>query len=293
MKKLILLCVVVGLLAGSLPALAGDGDVQFYAFKTISLAETFTYTENVNFTGAGLFLFDGEAWAKIQEQQELYTLFLEVDATVTKRAQIVNGSFNNASGIASVNQSPGNMNNQANETAFSIGNNGRDNPAAAVPYQGMFCEAEVVTVQYNGILYNPATDTRTNAFNTLLFSNNNLFDTINNSFNGFAGIANVNEAAGYLNNQGNAVAIAGGIAQPGAVSQNVVKAATDVMLAQNNAYNVATDGGTADFPGNNASDAINNSFGNAFGVANVNQAGGSLNNQKNVVAISFSGYSKP
>jgi hypothetical protein len=296
MKKLILLCVVVGLLAVSLPALAGDGDVQFYAFKTISLSETFTYTENVKFSGAGLFLFDGEAWAKIQEQQELYSLNLEVDVVVTKRAQIVNGAFDNATGIANVNQSPGNMNNQANETAFSAGNNGKDNPAVAVPYQGMFCEAEVVTVQYNGILYDPVTDTRRDAHNLLRYSNNSLFDTINGSFNGFTGIANVNEAAGHLNNQGNAVAIAGGIAQPGAVSQNVVKAASDVMLAQNNAFNTLYDGngpGETAFPGNNASDAMNNSFGNAFGVANVNQAAGSLNNQKNVVAIAFSGYSKP
>jgi hypothetical protein len=287
MKKLILLCVVVGLLAVSLPALAGDGDVQFYAFKTISLTETFTYAEDVTFSGTGLFLFDGEAWAKIQEQQELYSLFLEVDATVTKRAQIVNGAFNDATGIANVNQSPGNMNNQANETAFSTANNGRDNPAVAVPYQGMYCEAQVVTVQYNGILYDPKTDRRANAFNTLLYSDNSLFDTINGSFNGFTGIANVNEAAGYLNNQGNAVAIAGGI------DQNIVKAASNVMLAQNNAFNSVLDGGAANFPGNATSDAMNNSFGNAFGVANVNQAAGSLNNQKNVVAIAFSGYSKP
>jgi hypothetical protein len=290
MKKLIPLFLVVGLLVCSAPAMAGDGDVQFYAFKTISLAETFTYTENVTFTGTGLFQFNGEAWAKIQEQQELYNLSLEVDVeAVTKRARILDGSFSNAAGIANVNQSPGNMNNQANETAFSAGSQGTElgSPAEPGTFRGMYCEAQIVTVQYNGILYQPATDVREAAPNTLLFSNNSLFDTINGAFFGFSGIANVNQGAGHLNNQGNAVAIAGGI------DQTVVKAATNVMLAQNSAFNTVTDGGTADFPGNNASDAINNSFGTAFGVANVNQAAGAANNQKNAVAISFSGYSRP
>lgn len=291
MKKLILLFVVVGLLVGSLPALAGDGDVQFYAFKTISLSETFAYTENVTFTGAGLFLFDGEAWAKIQEQQELYSLNLEVDADATKAASIQGGAFNDATGVASVNQSPGNMNNQANETAFSAADNGKDSPAEAVPYQGMYCEAQVVTVQYNGILYDPVSDSRTDAGNFMRMSFSSLSDKINSAFNGFLGIANVNQSADYLNNQGNAVAVAGGI------DQNIVKAASNVMLAQNNAFNRVTDGhepgDVGVFNGNKTSDSINNSFGNAFGVANVNQAAGATNNQKNAVSISYAGYSQP
>jgi len=291
MKKLILLCVVVGLLVGSLPALAGDGDVQFYAFKTISLSETFTYTENVAFTGTGLFLFNGEGWAKIQEQQELYSLYLEVDTAnieVRKQANILGGSYDRATGIANVNQSPGNLNNQANEVGLSLAQPGTPVGPGSAPgtFGGMYCEAQVVSVQYNGILYRPATDTRTAAMNTLLFSNNNLSDRIDSSFNGFSGIANVNQAAGYLNNQGNAVAIAGGI------EKVVVKAASNVMLAQNNAFNNVTDGGTAAFPGNTTNDSIGNSFNNAFGVTNVNQAAGAMNNQKSAVAISFAGYSR-
>ncbi len=293
MKKLIPLFLVVGLLVCSVPAMAGDGDVQFFAFKTITLSETFNYTENVAFTGSGLFRFDGEAWAKIQEQQELYNLFLEVDTVeiaVRKQTNIGSGSFDNASGIANVNQSAGNLNNQANEVAFSSGQTGTElgTPAEPGTFKGMYCEAQVVSVQYNGILYHPETDTRERAPNNLLFSNNNLSDNIDSSFNGFTGLANVNQAAGYLNNQGNAVAIAGGI------DQVVVKAASNVMLAQNNAYNTATDGGaTADFPGSNTTDNISNSFNTAFGVTNVNQAAGSLNNQKSAVTISYAGFSRP
>jgi hypothetical protein len=290
MKKLIPLILVVGLLVCSVPAMAGDGDVQFYAFKTISLAETFIYTENVAFTGTGLFRFDGEAWAKVQEQQELYDLHLQLDATATKRAQITTGSFEAASGIASVNQSPGNLNNQANETAFSAGQTGTElgTPAEPGTFKGMFCEAQVVSVQYNGILYDPKTDTRSDQYpNTIVTSHQTYTDLINGSFNGFAGIANVNQSAGSINNQGNAVAIAGGI------DQVVVKAATDIMLAQNSAYNTMLEGGGGGFPGNATADQINNSFGNAFGVSSVNQAAGSMNNQKSAVTISFAGVAQP
>lgn len=297
MKKLIPLLVLALLMAFTAPALAGDGDVQFYAFKTISLAETFTYSENVFFTGTGDFVFDGEAWAKIQEQQELYSLTLyETDLTgnfPTKTASIT-ASFNNGTGIANVNQAPGNLNNQANEVALSLGNEGTLAAGATEPttFYGMYCEAQVVTVQYNGILYDPTNDTRTAAGNTYNTGGFNKSDNIGNSFNGFTGIANVNQSAGSLNNQGNAVAIAGG------VDQVIVKAATNVMLAQNNAYSQMVEStagaGTGTGVGNNTSDTIrNNAFGGAFGVFNVNQSSGSLNNQKNVVAIGFSGPVAP
>jgi hypothetical protein len=291
MKKLAPLFLIVLLVAFTAPALAGDGDVQFYAFKTISLAETFTYAEDVVFTGGGDFVFDGEAWAKIQEQQELYTLTLSELTEVAKtKSALIRNSFNSGAGIANVNQAPGNLNNQANEVALSLGNEGTLAAGATPPdtFYGMYCEAQVVTVQYNGILYDPVTDTRTDAHNTYNTGGFTKTDTINNSFNGYTGIANVNQSAGSLNNQGNAVAIAGG------VDQVIVKAATNVMLAQNNAYNQMVEstaganvGGGV---GNNTTDTISNgAFGSAFGVFNVNQSSGSLNNQKNVVAIGFSG----
>jgi hypothetical protein len=286
MKKLIPFLLVGLLVAFTAPALAGDGDVQFYAFKTISLAETFTYAESVAFTGAGNFIFDGEAWAKIQEQQELYFLNL-TETTIEPRTKsaLIRQSFNSGAGVANVNQAPGNQNNQANEVAISLGSSGElvEPITAAETFQGMYCEAQVVTVQYNGILYNPTADERIPAGNIYDTGGFTKTDTINESFNGFTGVANVNQSAGSLNNQGNAVAIAGG------VDQIVVKAATNVMLAQNNAYNRMTEGLGA-LPGNNTTDTIaNNSFGGAFGVFNVNQSSGSMNNQKNVVSIAFQG----
>jgi hypothetical protein len=291
MKKLIPLFLVVGLLACAVPALAGNGDVEWAAKKTIFLTETFSYTETATFKGTGLFLFDGEAWAKIQEQQELFNLHLNYGpGPETKTAQIATGAYNNATGIANVNQAPGNLVNQGNEVAFSSGNKGTDAPAETNTFEGMFCEAQVVAVQYNGILFEPAPPgvpggNRTGAANNLVTGNKASNDIINGAFNVFAGIANVNQSAGDMNNQGNAVAIAGG------VNEVVVKAASDIQLAQNTAFNTMHEG--VDFAkGNTTQDAVNNSFGSFFGVADVNQAAGSMNNQKNAVTISFAGFAK-
>ncbi len=302
MKKLALLFMLVLLVALAAPALAGDGDVQWAATKDIVLTETFTYTENVVFTGGGDFVFDGEAWAKIQEQQELYALTLDqIDLTgnfPTKTASIT-GSFNSGTGIANVNQAPGNLNNQGNEVALSLGNEGKLAAGATPPttFFGMYCEAQVVSVQYNGIFFDPNTPagtlggTRNPQPNNVLTAGFVLTDSIADSFNGFTGVASVNQSAGSLNNQGNAVAIAGG------VGQTIVKAATDVILAQANAYNVMTEGtlgpNLGGGLGNITSDSISGSYNGAFGVFNVNQSAGYLNNQKNVVAIGFSGPIKP
>jgi hypothetical protein len=307
MKKLAPLFLIVLLVAFTAPALAGNGDLEWAATKTVALTETFTYTETVAFQGAGNFVFDGEAWAKIQEQQELYSLTLNennivtTDNAVKAKSASISTSFNSGTGIANVNQAPGNMNNQGNEVALSLGTKGTPAGTVTIPpdfFEGMYCEAQVVSVQYNGILFtpnNPTTDqtpdlggTRINAANTYNTGGFDKSDTISESFNGFSGIANVNQSAGSLNNQGNAVAIAGG------VDQVLAKAATSVMLAQANAYNTMTESTAGPNigagAGNTTNDTIsNNAFGGAFGVFNVNQSSGSLNNQKNVVAIGFSG----
>jgi hypothetical protein len=308
MKKFIpLFLAALLLVAFTVPALAGNGDVEWAAKKTITITEDFTYTETANFTGVGNFIFDGEAWAKIQEQQELYSLgtqtapIIERSATTATKRALINTSFNSGAGIANVNQAPGNLNNQGNEVAISFGGKGTPAGNVVIPpdnFEGMFCEGQVVSVQYNGIEFranNNSPDgpilggTRVAAANWYDTGGFTKQDSISNSFNGFTGVADVNQSAGSLNNQGNAVAIAGGVAEPGHVAQVVVKAATDVILAQANANNHMTEGTTV-AAGNNTADSIStNAFGGAFGVMNVNQSSGSMNNQKNVVSIAFSG----
>ncbi len=291
MKKLIPILVVSLLAAFAVPALAGDGYLEWTADKTITLTETFTYSETVAFVGSGIFVFNGEAWAKVQEQQEIYnnglsTTIQEINPATNRQAAIV-GSFGSATGVANVNQAPGNLNNQANEVAISVASAGLQT-SPPVPGQGeavfvgMFAEAQAVSVQYIGIVATAtkddtfATFSRTDAPNYLATTGTK-GTSIDGSFAGFFGVANVNQAAGSMNNQGNGVAIAAGI------DQKIVKAVTHVMLAQASANNRLTDNGSV------TSDAISNgAFNGAHGVFNVNQASGAMNNQKNIVTLGFS-----
>ncbi len=293
MKKLILLVMAALLLAFTAPVLAGDGYLEWTADKTITLTETFTYSQDVTFRGSGAYEFTGEAWAKIQEQQELFNNFathpLNDNSTVLAVGSAntsISASYVDGSGVANVNQSAGNLNNQGNEVAISVAQKGIafDSGAAAGTYQGLFCEAQVVSVQYNGIRYDPVEGRLPggNNYNGGVFLKR---DAINTSFANFTGVVNINEAAGDLNNQGNAVAVAAGIIQTTSTGVDpnsvTVKAASHVMLAQNNANNLLRDASVT------VQDGMRNSFTSASGVFDANQAAGNMNNQKNAVALSF------
>jgi len=103
-------------------------------------------------------------------------------------------------------------------------------------------------------------------------------DSIERSFNGFTGIAQVNQAAGSGNNQGNSVTAA--ITQfPKGREEAVGISVTDLDVIQANFLNlVVTIGGRYE-------DEIERSFNGFTGIAQVNQAAGYGNNQKNTVGV--------
>jgi hypothetical protein len=98
-------------------------------------------------------------------------------------------------------------------------------------------------------------------------------DKICDSFKNFVGIGQANQAAGYMNNQGNIVAAA-------LVQANEVAAMTEVGVDQENYSNCLTASFTFSF------DSISGSFNRFEGIGQANQSAGSMNNQNNVVAIS-------
>jgi hypothetical protein len=102
-------------------------------------------------------------------------------------------------------------------------------------------------------------------------------DDILSSFNEFTGIGQVNQAAGYNNNQGNVVAAA-------LVSTDKdVAAMTEVAVEQTSYFNTLYSELDYSF------DTISNSFNNFTGIGQVNQAAGSMNNQANIVSIAYTG----
>jgi hypothetical protein len=98
-------------------------------------------------------------------------------------------------------------------------------------------------------------------------------DNLTNSFTGFTGIGQANQASGYLNNQGNIVAAA-------VVSTDKAAAMTEVGVDQTNYFNTMYS--ELDY----SVDTITSSFNDFTGIGQANQSAGHMNNQNNVVALS-------
>jgi len=101
--------------------------------------------------------------------------------------------------------------------------------------------------------------------------NSDPLDSITSSFTTSTGIVQVNQAAGYMNNQGNAAAVA-------AVNNGLAYTAAEAVVSEVNASNTIYD------PGFNW-DKIDGSFGTVQGLVQINQSSGSMNNQNNAAAI--------
>lgn len=103
-------------------------------------------------------------------------------------------------------------------------------------------------------------------------------DKIYDSFNKFAGIGQVNQAAGSMNNQANIVSVA-------FVTGAKAWANSEVIDVQLNDHLRDPNG---DPYGNQFTDLIEKSFNDFTGIGQVNQASGMANNQNNVVSIAAS-----
>lgn len=227
-------------------------DVEKTETRTIEKDLSLTVTANITVT----------EWAQTEVVKCDLNRDNVADTFDVINADAIDGSFAGFVGIAQVNQAAGSLNNQGNVMAAAVTN---DANSKAVAHS----QAAVEAIN----LGNTHTSGET--------SGDSLSDSICNSFAGFQGIAQVNQASGYLNNQNNAASIAA------TLNGNGLVALSDAFLTMHNAennYNAYYGERTA---------AIGNSFNNAAGIAQVNQSPGSMNNQANVVSISYSGYSGP
>jgi hypothetical protein len=101
-------------------------------------------------------------------------------------------------------------------------------------------------------------------------------DRIDNAFSAASGIVGINQSAGSMNNQDNAVALA--------LGDFAVFALGEIDLGQTNTWNLV------DVIDLIRTDTITGaSFDNFDGIAMVNQSAGSLNNQANLIDIAVSG----
>ena len=275
MKKLFSVALAVGLLVAlALPALAQstippgqDPDVCDLSFdvdvtkvKNIEINKevnkNFNYDLNLEVSIIGL-----PQWAEVEafkcdhnedNQVQVFNTYASAD-------NIIN-SFNSFAGISQVNQGAGILNNQGNIVAAGL----TSNPTGEFPTQGLsMVEVAVEKSNINNVLVGVAVAT---------------LDSIASSFNLFSGLAQVNQAAGFLNNQDNVLALAKNLNGIGLVAEN------DTFLSMSNSENRPLLSGQCQ---TNAQ--IDSSFNSFSGVAQVNQAPGMLNNQCNIISIANAG----
>ena len=161
------------------------------------------------------------------------------------------GSILGNTGIVGVNQSAASLNNQGNVVALAV----TDGKKAFGDAQSSVEQANVLDFHLEFLTISA--------------------DLMDGSIKGNSGILGVNQAAGNLNNQANSVALAAGLGESAYVSL------AEADLGQYNACTMVLDFASARI------DVITDSINCNHGVVGFNQSAGNLNNQANVVSISF------
>jgi hypothetical protein len=194
-------------------------------------------------------------------------------------ASTITGSVQNDVGIGQLNQDSGNNSDQGNtiSAAFVFDKAGTAPTEAAttpptVVVNGDVAKAEAYVEQLNE--NNTAYDIEFSPYvpNTTTLHAPFITATITNSITGDVGVFMVNQNAGNMNSQQNALAAA--------VGDNTFTALSDAGLNQVNEGNFSFDINTV------KSDDIDHSINNDTGIVAVNQSVGNMNNQATVISVS-------
>ena len=288
MRKLLMISLAsLVMVAWAAPALA---DVNVYADidkeKTITVTETITIiktaTVDVLVEAAGDQAAEAMAIAN-QENADNYAC-----ENCAEKQNYILGSVLTNTGITNVNQSVGNMNNQGNITAIAIDlppPDGDDDDGTPSDRSG-FANAQASVDQKQGVILLPEVDdvnmASVDQSDGCILSPNVVNSTqilyreslITGSINHNVGVTNVNQAAGQMNNQMNATAVA--VCLDGAV------ALSETDLGQYSIGNQVYETYTT------KTASILGSINENRGVTFVNQTSGNMANQGNALSLSYS-----
>jgi hypothetical protein len=201
-------------------------------------------------------------------------------------AILTDWAFNSASGVISVNQAPGNANNQGNAVAVAFADDKTAFLSAAAHVEKEIGTSDerldaglIGTIVYELV---DNSDAEKNPFanlggtNIVIGLKTERKDKIDeNAFQNATGVIGVNQSAGNCNNQDNAVAMAVG-SDPTA------------SLAEADLGMVTANGLLIEFDVDKTDEIVDYAFSSAHGVLSVNQSSGNCNNQGNTVAVSIS-----
>jgi hypothetical protein len=282
-RKLLFSTAAAGLMAAGLAAGPASADVTVTATidktKTVDVLEYIFKFKYVYIDVVAGFTLEGAAEAEAitniinaynsVDGQDVDLTDLRTDYLLQGHARI-GDSVSGGSGVAGINQSTGNMANQGNIVSV----------AAIANEPGAFVDAQAETDQKNfnntvvdrgGVTLPPNPRPDPSDPNAVAAFDPRRTAYILNSINANAGIVDLNQDAGNMNNQTNADAIA--IAFGGTL------ALSEAALGQVNTGNTINEVETVKI--GRIEDSINNNT----GIVKVNQATGNMNNQANNVAF--------
>jgi len=239
------------------------GDV--YKSKTKIVVENIYITKWIYLTIFETIDVDAVAEQEIIKNQRNEYNFVE-DENATVKAEILDDSGASVDGLVLINQSPGFENNQANEVSLTYARS-PEQPLDSLA-DGVFSHAQVAVSQFNQ--WNMYTNVDVGGENTDQIGNPLAVEP--GPFDGGSGIVDINQAAGHMNNQNNAQAIA--------LGDSTVYALGEIDLGQFNTDN------WVNVDGQKRTDVIQGGAFNGFaGIVKINQSAGSMNNQANLVDI--------
>lgn len=261
---------LIAAVAFTAPASADVDVVNTVTFdKQVTVTETLFIEKTVTISVTGEFLGSSAAESvTVMNQANDGNTFTYVSGELGNRLiadyfAVMSGSVNDNIGITQFNQDVGSMNNQANSVS------------AAVSFQAFFAESAIEVEQYttNNFADVDGTATFVLGFPPERF---NRFANMTDSVNGNLGVTQVNQSAGVMNNQANAVDLG--------VGSETAVALSEASLGQTNTNNQTFDVATV------RGDLIQNSVNNNHGITSVNQSAGNFNNQGTVISISGSAH---
>jgi hypothetical protein len=262
---LVVLSVMVWVAAFALPVMgqAQDPEVCDVSFdvdalKTKNIAINKAVNKTFNFNFDLTFIFEGPlGLAEVEAFKCDHNTENAASVVGIVTANTIVNSFSGFVGVAQVNQSASVLNNQGNVLAAGL--------TGLSSFPLSMVEAAVEKLNFE---------------NALELADSVFLDNINNSFNGFTGLAQVNQASGILNNQDNVLALGSNVPVGGDVLRPQV-AENDTFLTMQNTGNAALVSGVV------ATSEIRGSFNSYTGISQVNQSPGSLNNQANITSFSL------
>ena len=207
---------------------------------------------------------EGEAAANSRAFVNQSNKFNKACENCAEKESIIDGSLNGNEGIVSVNQATGNMNQQGTAVAFAFNAGPAQNGEEDEDDTTGFAESVAGAGQVNR-------DNEVDSVN-ILFRDSSINESGNNS----TGLLYVNQAAGNVNNQVNALsaAVSEAEGQLGGI------ALSEADLGQLNTGNFVFERNV------NKTASITGSFNANSGVIGVNQSSGNFANQANVLSLS-------